>query len=199
METCDFYAKQAEFSRAVRDVEEALKSSGNAEALLRNLKVQAAALEAARMGGSFFVVRRNLKKARASIAWALWPEPDGYYARAFLTVFDLPVVAEIPEKFFPKDEGTIDGACVFCGNANDLGNWEFVRQCARIYDVFGPNVVFWALDDKSRKYVARTLQAVCELAAAVRYPPARRKMLKQMDKIVSIEDLRALKRLKEAT
>jgi len=199
LETRDFYSKQAKFSRAVRGVEEALRASGNAEALLRRLKVQAAALEAARTGGDFFVVRRNLKRARASVAWALWPEPDGYYARAFLTVFDLPVVAEIPEKFFPKNEGTVDGGCVFCGDAEELDTWEFIRQCARIYDVFGPNVVFWAFDGKSGRYVARTLLAVCDLAAAVRHPSARRRMLKQMDKIVSIEDLRALKRLKQAT
>jgi hypothetical protein len=191
-----FWLAQKRFVGLLREAERALRAGQDAARLLQELKAAAARLEAKRNSGTVVRIRRRAAGKKASVLWAVWVEPEGYYGRAFLTVNDLPAFAEAPEDFLPEGDGILDGACVFCGRTEKLGGWEFVRQCARVHEVFGFRVTFWAFDGK--KYVAQTLEGVSDLAEAVRDPSERRKVLRQMDKVVDIRDLRAIKKLTEA-
>ncbi|MEW6771780.1 MAG: hypothetical protein AB1330_10405 [Bacillota bacterium] len=194
--TASLWFAQKRFTGLLRKTEEALCAGQDARSLLLELKAAAAKLEAERNGGRVVKVKRRAAGGKASVSWAVWPEPEGYYGRAFLAGDDLSAFAEAPEKFLPKGDGILDGACVFCGRTEELGGWEFVQRCARVHEIFGSHVTFWVFDGE--RYVAQTLEVVSDLAEAVRDPAGRRKVLRQMDKVVDIRDLRAIKKLTEA-
>ncbi|RPF49526.1 hypothetical protein EDD75_0342 [Thermodesulfitimonas autotrophica] len=188
---------QIRFSRLIEKATIAVAKDDNIPGVLSELKQAAAALQAEKTGGRIIAVKRKVTRKKTRILWALWPEPEGFYARAFLSIFDLVAFTEAPEQFFPEGTNFLDGACVFCGRAEELSSWEFVRQCAVLHEVLGPYVVFWALDPESRRYAPRLLEDVLAPASAVQDPAGRRQILREMGRVVDIRDLRAIRMLTE--
>lgn len=186
---------QIRFSRLIEKITLAVAKNDNIPGVLSELKRAAAALQAEKTGGRIVVVKRKVAGKKTRVFWVLWPELEGFYARAFLSVFDLAAFTGAPEQFFPEGTNFLDGACVFCGQAEKLSSWEFVRQCAVLHEVLGPYVTVWAF--KSGRYLPQLLEDVLAPASAVQDPAGRRQILREMGRVVDIRDLRAIRMLTE--